>query len=106
AIDVSAMGGLYLQMDVPSGNPKKLISNDPTTSNRLYSGLSATTLTETATGQPVDIFSVVPCGATAYQAWEDGGNSVPAPVSNADFFYNVTGKCDFNKRPSQTALTQ
>ncbi|TPJ12147.1 hypothetical protein FJW04_23060 [Mesorhizobium sp. B2-7-3] len=106
AIDVSAMGGLYLQMDVPSGNPKKLISNDPTTSNRLYSGLSATTLTETATGQPVDIFSVVPCGATAYQAWEDGGNSVPAPVSNADFFYNVTGKCDYNKRPSETALTQ
>ncbi|MBZ9996443.1 TadE/TadG family type IV pilus assembly protein [Mesorhizobium sp. BH1-1-4] len=106
AIDVSQMGGLYLQMDVPSGNPKKLISNDPATSNRLYSGLSANSLTETATGQPVDIFSVVPCGATAYQAWEDGGNSVPAPVSNADFFYNVTGKCDYNKRPSETALTQ
>lgn len=106
AIDVSQMGGLYLQMDVPSGNPKKLLSNDPTTSNRLYSGLSASTVTETATGQPVDIFSVVPCGATSYQAWEDGGNAVPAPVSNADFFYNVTGKCDFNKRPSDTALTQ
>ncbi|TPM26111.1 TadE/TadG family type IV pilus assembly protein [Mesorhizobium sp. B2-3-4] len=106
AIDVSQMGGLYLQMDVPSGNPSKLLSNDPATSNRLYSGLSANNITETATGQPVDIFSIVPCGATSYQAWEDGGNSVPAPVSNADFFYNVTGKCDFNKRPSDTALTQ
>ena len=39
-------------------------------------------------------------------AWEDGGNSVPAPVGNADFFYNVTGKCDFNKRPNNTRLTQ
>ncbi|MCA0051703.1 pilus assembly protein [Mesorhizobium sp. B283B1A] len=106
AVDVSTMGGLYLQMDVPSGNPKKLMSNDPATSNRLYNGAYANSLTETATGQTVDIFSIVPCGATSYQAWEDGGNTVPAPVSNADFFYNVTGKCDFNKRPSATALTQ
>ncbi|KAA3441819.1 hypothetical protein C7I87_33640 [Mesorhizobium sp. SARCC-RB16n] len=111
SIDVSQMGGLSLQMYVPSGNPQYLKSNDPTTSNRLYSGVkdpvtNAVTYNETATGQVVDIFGLVPCGSTAYQAWEDGGNPVPAPVTNADFFYNVTGKCDFNKRPSDTALTQ
>ncbi|SDA50991.1 TadE/TadG family type IV pilus assembly protein [Mesorhizobium qingshengii] len=105
-IDVSQMNGLYLQMDVPSGNPKKLMSNDPATSNRLYNGVSANSLTETATGQIVDIFSIVPCGIPSYQAWEDGGNPVPAPVSNADFFYTVNGKCDFNQRPSNTVLTQ
>lgn len=106
SIDVSQMGSLYLQMYVPSGNPQNLYSNDPNTSNRLYSGASATSLVETATGQVVDIFSIVPCSQTSYQAWEDGGNAVPAPASNADFFYNVTGKCDFNQRPSLTALTQ
>lgn len=106
-IDVSQMAGLYLQMDVPSGNPKKLMSNDPNTSNRLYSSASKDVPpVEIATGQIVDIFGLVPCSATGYQAWEDGGNPVPAPVSNADFFYNVTGKCDFNKRPSNTVLTQ
>lgn len=105
-IDVSQMSGLYLQMDVPSGNPTKLMSNDPNTSNRLYNGVSANGLTEIATGQNVDIFSIVPCGIPGYQAWEDGGNAVPAPASNADFFYTVTGKCDFNKRPSETMLTQ
>ncbi|TIN48985.1 MAG: hypothetical protein E5Y30_44865, partial [Mesorhizobium sp.] len=74
-----------------------LYSNDPATSNRLYSSTSADIpLAEMATGQIVDIFGLVPCGSTGYQAWEDGGNPVPAPVSNADFFYNVTGKCDFN----------
>ncbi|AZO57294.1 MULTISPECIES: TadE/TadG family type IV pilus assembly protein [unclassified Mesorhizobium] len=111
SIDVSQMGGLSLQMYVPSGNPQYLKSNDPTTSNRLYNGLmdpqtNTVNYNEIATGQVVDIFGLVPCGATAYQAWEDGGNAVPAPVGNADFFYNVTGKCDFNKRPSDTALTQ
>ncbi len=106
AIDVSQMGGLSLQMYVPSGNPQYLKSDDATTSNRLYSGVDANALTETATGQKVDIFTIVPCGVTSYQAWEDGGTTVPTPSSNADFFYNVTGKCDFNKRPSDTALTQ
>ncbi|BCG69723.1 hypothetical protein MesoLj113a_08810 [Mesorhizobium sp. 113-1-2] len=105
-VDVSQMGQLYLQMDVPSGNPTVLKSNDPATSDRLYIGTSATVMPEVAVGQIVDIFSAVPCGATGYQAWEDGGNPVPADVSNADFFYNVTGKCDFNQRPSLTALTQ
>ncbi|RWA58200.1 pilus assembly protein [Mesorhizobium sp. M4B.F.Ca.ET.190.01.1.1] len=105
-IDVSQMDSLYLQMDVPSGSPKVLKSNDPTTSNRLYIGTSTTTMPEVATGQTVDIFTAVPCGQTGYQAWEDGGNPVPADVSNADFFYTVQGKCDFNQRPSNTVLTQ
>jgi Flp pilus assembly protein TadG len=105
-IDVSQMDQLYLEMDVPSGNPKVLKSNDPTTSNRLYIGTSPTDMPEVATGQTVDIFTAVPCGQTGYQAWEDGGNSVPAPVSNADFFYTVQGKCDYNQRPSNTVLTQ
>ncbi|RUZ71278.1 hypothetical protein EN943_34215 [Mesorhizobium sp. M7A.F.Ca.US.006.01.1.1] len=110
-IDVSQMGGLYLKMNVPSGNPRNLATNDKNTSDRLYSGLKSDQTglidyKEMAAGQIVDIFGLVPCGATAYQAWEDGGNPVPAPVSNADFFYNVTGKCDFNKRPNNTRLTQ
>ncbi|UVK42697.1 pilus assembly protein [Mesorhizobium sp. AR07] len=106
-IDVSQMGGLYLQMDVPSGNPKKLLSNDPTTSNRLYNSNDPNIPpVEIPTGQVVDIFGIVPCGTTGYQAWEDGGSPVPAPVSNADFFYNVTGKCAFNQRANQTLLTQ
>ena len=105
-IDVSQMDNLYLQMDVPSGSPEVLKSNDPTTSNRLYVGTSTSTMPEIATGQTVDIFTAVPCGQTGYQAWEDGGNPVPADVSNADFFYTVQGKCDFNQRPSNTVLTQ
>ena len=55
----------------------------------------------------VDIFAAVPCGETSDQAWEDGGNNPPLPdVTNADFFYSVMGKCDFNRRPSETLLTQ
>jgi hypothetical protein len=83
-----------------------LKSNDPSTSNRLYIGNSDTNMPEVATGQTVNIFTAVPCGQTGYQAWEDGGNPVPADVSNADFFYTTTGKCDFNQRASQTVLTQ
>lgn len=105
-IDVSKMDQLYLEMDVPSGNPKVLKSNDPSTSNRLYIGPSQTDMPEVATGQKVDIFTSVPCGQTGYQAWEDGGNPVPATVDNADFFYTVTGKCAFDQRPSETVLTQ
>ncbi|RWP40052.1 MAG: pilus assembly protein [Mesorhizobium sp.] len=106
-IDVSLMDSLFLQMDVPDAaraNPPKppvLKSNDSATSNRLYiDGV------EVANGEKVDIFTAVPCGQSSQQAWEDGGNPVPAPVSNADFFYTVTGKCDFNQRASQTVLTQ
>ena len=105
-IDVSQMDQLYLEMDVPSGNPTVLKSNDPNTSNRLYIGTSATNLTEVATGQKVDIFTVVPCGQLSYQAWEDGGNAVPAAYTNADFFYTVMGKCNYDQRPSETVLTQ
>lgn len=100
-IDVSLMNTLYLQMNVPSGNPKILRTNDPSTSDRLYiDGV------ESAANKTVDIFSAVPCGKTSTQAWEDGGNAVPAPVDNADFFYDVTGKCNFSQRPSEVALTR
>jgi len=105
-IDVSQMDQLYLEMDVPSGNPKVLKSNDPTTSNRLFIGTSSANMPEVATGQTVDIFTAVPCGQTGYQAWEDGGSAVPEPVTDADFFYTVQGKCDYNQRPSETVLTQ
>jgi hypothetical protein len=101
SIDVSLMNQLYLQMDVPSGNPKVLKSNDPATSNRLYIDD-----VESPNNKAVDIFSAVPCGQSSTQAWEDGGNSVPAPVSNADFFYTVTGKCNFSQRASEVALTK
>jgi len=101
-IDVSTMEDIYLQMDVPSGNPNVLKSNDPTTANRLYlDGVEVV-----GNGKPVDIFSVVPCGETSAQAWEDGGNAVPAPVENADFFYRVTGKCDYSQRPIGISLTK
>lgn len=117
-IDVSAMNQLYLQMDVPSGPVKTLKSNDPATSDRLYIGSGYANATEksqnpskykpveSAKDRTVDIFSAVPCGKTSDQAWEDGGNAVPADVSNADFFYSITGKCDFSQRASETALTQ
>lgn len=105
-IDVSQMDQLYLEMDVPSGKPAVLKSNDPTTSNRLFIGTSPTNLTEVATGQKVDIFTAVPCGQTGYQGWEDGGSSVPEAYTDADFFYTVQGKCDYNQRPSETVLTQ
>ncbi|TGP45405.1 pilus assembly protein [bacterium M00.F.Ca.ET.230.01.1.1] len=109
-IDVSQMDQLYLEMDVPSGNPTVMKSNDPATSNRLYIGTSATNMPEVVTGQTVNIFTAVPCGQTGYQAWEDGGSAVPTPVSvgtsQADFFYTVQGKCDYNQRPSTTVLTQ
>ncbi|MGB3644285.1 MAG: pilus assembly protein TadG-related protein [Mesorhizobium sp.] len=109
SVDVSSMNDLYLQMDVPSANPSKLKSNDPNTSDRLYIGVPSINngqMIEVAKGKTVDIFTAVPCEQTSNQAWEDGGNPVPADVSNADFFYSVTGKCDFNKRPSVTSLVQ
>ncbi|TSE05925.1 pilus assembly protein [Mesorhizobium intechi] len=106
AVDVSQMGQLFLQMDVTTGNKATFKTNDTNTSDYLYLGTTPTPLTEVAAGQLIDIFSVVPCSQTSYQAWEDGGTTLPADYTNADFFYNVTGKCDFNKRPSDTALTQ
>jgi len=106
-IDVSQMSSLYLEMDVPSASKTVLKSNDPTTSNYLFIGPSDTTAVEQPLGQAIDIFSAVPCGQTSTQAWEDGGSlPLPEPVANADFFYTVQGKCNFNQRPSQTVLTQ
>ncbi len=114
SVDVSSMSDLYLQMDVPKAStrtppqPTKLKSNDAETSNRLYIGdlKEPDKLVEVAKGKIVDIFAAVPCGETSKQAWEDGGNDVPADSSNADFFYSVTGKCDFTKRPTTTSLVQ
>lgn len=118
-INVSTMDKLYLQMDVPSGPVNPLRSNNTDTSNRLYLGAGYGTAAqkalnpskylpvEVASNTVVDIFAVVPCSETSDQAWEDGGNNPPLPdVTNADFFYSVMGKCDFNKRPSDTLLTQ
>ncbi|MER8576936.1 pilus assembly protein [Mesorhizobium sp. M1338] len=118
-VNVSTMDQLYLQMDVPSGPVNPLKSNNANTSNRLYLGAGYSTAAqkaldpskylpvEVASNTVVDIFGAVPCSQTSDQAWEDGGNNPPLPdVTNADFFYSVTGKCDFNKRPSNTVLTQ
>ncbi|TIN30396.1 MAG: hypothetical protein E5Y31_07610 [Mesorhizobium sp.] len=118
-INVNTMDKLYLQMDVPSGPVKQLRSNNTDTSNRLYLGAGYSTAAqkaldpskylpvEVASNRDVDIFKEVPCSQTSDQAWEDGGNNPPLPdVTNADFFYSVMGKCDFNKRPSNTLLTQ
>ena len=118
-IDVSTMNQLYLQMNVPSGPVNPLMSNDAATSNRLYLGAGYGTAAQKAQSPStylpvevganaiVDIFAAVPCGETSDQAWEDGGNNPPLPdVTNADFFYSVMGKCDFNRRPSDTVLTQ
>ena len=105
-VDVSQMGALSLQMDVTTGTKATFKSNDPNTSDYLYLGTTPTPLTEVAAGQTIDIFTVVPCSQTSYQAWEDGGTTLPADYTNADFFYNVTGKCAYNQRPSLTALTQ
>ncbi|MER8752118.1 pilus assembly protein [Mesorhizobium sp. M1050] len=118
-INVSTMDQLYLQMDVPSGPVNPLKSNNADTSNRLYLGAGYSTAAqrdldpskylpvEVKGNTVVDIFGAVPCSQTSDQAWEDGGNNPPLPdVTNADFFYSVTGKCDFNKRPSNTVLTQ
>ncbi|WP_137934942.1 TadE/TadG family type IV pilus assembly protein [Mesorhizobium comanense] len=106
-IDVSQMSGLYLEMDVPSASRKVLKSDDPATSNYLFIGATEATAVEMPLGQPIDIFTAVPCGQTSTQAWEDGGSlPLPEPITGADFFYTVTGKCAFNQRPSQTVLMQ
>lgn len=108
-VNVSKMDTLYLQMtisansgvSIPNGTKLTLRSDDTDTSNRLYlDGV------EVQTGKKVDIFRAVPCGVSSSQAWEDGGNAVPAPVANADFFYTVTGKCEFSRYRPETSLTQ
>ncbi|OQM74836.1 TadE/TadG family type IV pilus assembly protein [Manganibacter manganicus] len=101
-IDVSKMQSLYLQMDVTSGDKATRKSDDPKTSNFMYlDGV------QVRKNEAVDIFTAVPCGQTSSQAWEDGGNNPPSlDVKNADFFYKVTGKCDFSQMGSDTRLTQ
>lgn len=112
-IDVSEMNQLYLEMKIPNPNPgyggglpggtkTTLQSNDSETSNYLYIGTK-----QSPAKKPVDIFSAVPCNETSTQAWEDGGTNPPSPdVDQADFFYTVTGKCNFSQRASEVALTQ
>jgi len=100
AIDVSKMNSLYLQMYVKDTN-KTYKSDDTATSEHLYlDGV------EVKKNQKVDIFSAVPCGQESSQAWEDGGNALPAPVSNADFYYKVTGKCDYSQKTVGLRLTK
>lgn len=123
SIDVSQMDQIYLQMDIPaksSSNPQNpgrattLRTDDPKTSNNLYAGpldpknpSSTSNVKQMETGKVVDVFSVVPCGQTSKQAWEDGGTSPPGPtVETADFSYRVAGKCDFSQRPFGITLTQ
>jgi hypothetical protein len=99
-IDVSKMNTLFLQMDVKDTG-KVFKSDDQSTSEHLYLDGK-----EVEKNTKVDIFSVVPCGQESSQAWEDGGNSLPAPVSNADFYYKVTGKCDYSQKTTGLRLTE
>jgi hypothetical protein len=94
------MNTLYLRMDVTSGTKKTFRSDDQTTSEHLYIDG-----TEVAKNTKVDIFSAVPCGQESKQAWEDGGSSLPGPVEQADFFYKVTGKCDYSQKTTGMRLT-
>lgn len=105
-IDVSQMGVLALEMDVPSGSPTVLRTDNTNTSDRLYLGTDSQHANEAPAGKIVDIFSAVPCGQTSWQAWEDGGSPTPGTAKDADFSYYVSGKCDFDQRPSNTVLTQ
>ncbi|MER8386621.1 pilus assembly protein [Mesorhizobium sp. M1380] len=112
-IDVKDMDNLSLEMKIPNPNPglgggyletgtkTTLRSDDPVTSDRLFID-KVKTLANTT----VDIFTAVPCGITSSQAWEDGGSLTNNTIDDADFSYFVTGKCAFNKRPSETVLTQ
>lgn len=108
------MQDLYLEMDVPQGSPQVLRSNDPNTSNRLYLDVTydgngnPTSAKEVKKGATVDIFTVVPCGQLNSQAWEDGGTPEDqmCDITAADFFYDVTGKCDYSQRIAETRFTQ
>lgn len=100
-IDVAQMNSLYLRMDITSGSKKTLRSDDPTTSDHLFIGEN-----NVKKNTKVDIFSAVPCGQQSSQAWEDGGSAVPGPLAAADFFYKVTGKCDYSQKTNGMRLTQ
>ncbi|ESX80413.1 pilus assembly protein [Mesorhizobium sp. M0027] len=120
-VNVTDMDNLYLEMKIPNPNPgldfrfgpglgggylqsgtkETLRSDDKATSDRLFIDKI-----KTPANTIVDIFTAVPCGITGSQAWEDGGSLTNNTVGDADFSYFVTGKCAFNKRPSETVLTQ
>ncbi|RUU40731.1 pilus assembly protein [Mesorhizobium sp. M6A.T.Ca.TU.002.02.2.1] len=112
-VDVKDMDALYLEMKIlnpnpglggsklPKGTKETLRSDDPVTSGRLFIDKVKTKASTT-----VDIFTAVPCNIASSQAWEDGGSLTNNTVTDADFFYTVTGRCGFNKRPSETVLTQ
>ncbi len=104
SVDVSRMNDLYLKMDVTTGTIDSFATNDPAKSNRLFIDGK-----QVAKNQIVNIFTAVPCGSKdpSSQAWEDGGTEeAKMTLKDADFFYKVSGKCDFNQRPSVTNLTQ
>ncbi|MCO5064111.1 MAG: pilus assembly protein [Rhizobiaceae bacterium] len=100
-IDVSTMDNLYLRMDVTSGTKRTFRSDDMATSEHLFLDGK-----EVDKNTKVDIFSAVPCGQESAQAWEDGGSALPGPVTAADFFYKVTGKCDYSQKTVGIRLTQ
>ncbi|MER9416144.1 pilus assembly protein [Mesorhizobium sp. M0306] len=112
-VNVTDMDNLSLEMKIPNPNPglgggylpsgtkETLRSDDPATSDRLFIDKVKTPANTT-----VDIFTAVPCGITGSQAWEDGGSLTNNTIDDADFSYFVTGKCAFNKRASETVLTQ
>ncbi len=101
-IDVSRVNDLVLQMEVTTGTKDTFATNDPKKSNRLFIDGK-----QVPKNQIVNIFTAVPCGQTSSQAWEDGGTEEKKmTLADADFFYKVSGKCDFNKRPNTTSLIQ
>lgn len=112
-IDVSEMATLYLEMKIPNpnaglgggslarGTKETLRSDDKNTSDRLFiDGL------KTKANTIVDIFSAVPCSVTSSQAWEDGGSLTNNTIDDADFFYKVTGVCNYNQRIAQTRIVE
>lgn len=119
-IEVQDMASLYLEMKIPNPNPglgggnlpsgtkTTLRSDDKATSDRLFYEKDVDgkkVMVQIPKNTVVDIFSIVPCGETSKQAWEDGG-SLNNKADEVDFAYEVSGKCNFSRRPSTTVLTQ
>lgn len=118
-IDVQDMASLYLEMKMPNpnvgwggtlpaGTKTTLRSDDKATSDRLFYEKDVDgkkVMVQIPKSTVVDIFSIVPCGETSKQAWEDGG-SLNNKADEVDFAYEVSGKCNFSRRPSTTVLTQ
>jgi hypothetical protein len=111
--DLESMDDAYLQMVVSASKsdaisllnqinpPRTIRSNDPNLANRLFVEGE-----RQPNGSAVNIQRAVGCGDWAEQRWEDGGNSGSSVTwANADFRYEVSGKCDWGKDKSPT-LTQ